>query len=492
MEATQLIPAQTVLQHGTPHDCWIVIDDEVWDVTKFAPQHPGGASVIVKYAGRDATEAYSEIHTRSIVREHLSPDFFKGNLDRSTITEAWTRAQDKPESPKAQAPGETEKKIPLHNIISLYDFAESVARTGSTKAYAFYSTAATDCCTRDANEQMIKRIWFRPRVMKNVAQVDTSTSVMGIPMKMPLFICPTGLAKLIHPDGEKGLARAAESTGILEIVSSASSHPLRDVVAEAPGYPFFFQLYLNKDKSKSAAALRHAQELGIRAVFLTVDAAGRGKRESDERLKVDEVIVNPITGERAPVDQKKRGGLTQMMGSYIDQGMTWKDIAWIRSVTDLPIVLKGITTAADARLAVEHGVEGIMLSNHGGRNLDFAPPSILLLLEMHRNCPEVFDKVEVYVDGGYRRGGDIIKALCLGAKAVGLGRSFLYSMHYGTEGAEHLVELLKEEMESVMKLLGIKDLSEVHPGLVNTSDVDHLVVAGDEHPYAKWRPKARM
>ena len=175
--------------------------------------------VIVKYAGCDATEAYSEIHARSIVREHLSPDCFKGNLDRSTITEAWTRAQDKPQSLEAQAPGETEEKTPLHNIINLYDFEESVARTGSKKAYAFYSTAATDCWTRDANEQMIKRIWFRPRVMKDVAQVDTSTSVMGIPMKMPLFICPTGLAKLIHPDGEKGLARAAKSTGILEIVS---------------------------------------------------------------------------------------------------------------------------------------------------------------------------------------------------------------------------------------------------------------------------------
>lgn len=201
-----------------------------------------------------------------------------------------------------------------------------------------------------------------------------------------------------------------------------------------------------------------------------------------------------------------------MMGSYIDQGMTWKDIAWIRSVTDLPIVLKGITCSEDARLAMEHGVEGIMLSNHGGRNLDFAPPSILLLLEMHKNCPEVFDKMEVYVDGGFRRGGDILKALCLGAKAVGLGRSFLYSLHYGTEGAEHLVQrkspfpqlcrrpvwiltpaaVLKDEMESVMKLIGIKDLSEVHPGLVNTSDVDHLVPFGSDHPYAKWRPKANL
>ena len=128
------------------------------------------------------------------------------------------------------------------------------------------------------------------------------------------------------------------------------------------------------------------------------------------------------------------------MGNYINQALTWDDIKWIRSLTDLPIVLKGITNAEDAKLAMEYKVAGIMLSNHGGRNLDFSPPAVLLLLEMHKQCPQVFDQMEVYVDGGIRRGGDIIKALCLGAKAVGIGRTFLYSLNYGTEGAEHLVE----------------------------------------------------
>lgn len=177
----------------------------------------------------------------------------------------------------------------------------------------------------------------------------------------------------------------------------------------------------------------------MRAVLVTVDAAGRGKRESDERLKVDEIIVNPVTGEALKAD-KRGGGLTRMMGSYIDQSMTWKDLAWIRQQTDLPIILKGITCAADAKLAAEYRVDGILLSNHGGRNLDYSPPSILLLLEMHKNCPEIFDQMEVYVDGGFRRGSDILKALCLGAKAVGIGRTFLYALHYGTEGAEHLVQ----------------------------------------------------
>lgn len=172
---------------------------------------------------------------------------------------------------------------------------------------------------------------------------------------------------------------------------------------------------------------------------MTVDAAGRGKRESDERLKVDEVVINPVTGQRAEND-KKGGGLTRTMGSYIDQSLSWDDIKWIRSLTDLPLVLKGITNAEDAKLAMEHKVDGILLSNHGGRNLDFSPPSILILLEMHKQCPKIFDRMEVYVDGGIRRGGDMLKALCLGAKAVGIGRTFLYALNYGTEGAEHLVE----------------------------------------------------
>lgn len=218
-----------------------------------------------------------------------------------------------------------------------------------------------------------------------------------------------------------------------------SSHPLEEILQAAPDHPFLFQLYMNKDRKAAEEVIRNAAKLGLKAIFLTVDAAGRGKRESDERIKIDEVIINPATQERIQTD-KKGGGLTRRMGSYIDQSMTWEDIKWIRSLTDVPLVLKGIMTAADAKLAMQYKVDGIVLSNHGGRNLDYSPPSILLLLELHKQCPEIFDRIEVYVDGGIRRGGDIVKALCLGAKAVGIGRSFLYSLIYGTEGAEHLVE----------------------------------------------------
>jgi L-lactate dehydrogenase (cytochrome) len=204
---------------------------------------------------------------------------------------------------------------------------------------------------------------------------------------------------MINPEGEKALARAAKSTGVLEIVkgpippnpavahlvsqlSTSASHPLDQILQEAPDYPFLFQLYVNKDRKKSEESIKKATELGFRAIFVTVDAAGRGKRESDERLKVDEVVINPITGQRAETD-KKGGGLTRIMGSYIDQALTWEDLKWIRSLTHLPIVLKGVTNAEDAKIAMDHKVDGILLSNHGGRNLDYSPPAILLLLEMY-------------------------------------------------------------------------------------------------------------
>ncbi|CEL11827.1 hypothetical protein ASPCAL14923 [Aspergillus calidoustus] len=481
MSDLRLLSVQDVLQHNRPDDCWLVISGEVWDLTEFANEHPGGASIIHKYAGHDATDAFLEVHATSIIRENLPVRCLKGSLDQSTITPEWKKPTSKSQSPGADKP-------PLHSLINSHDFQRAAALAAPPKAYAFYSTADTDCWTRDANEAMLKRIFFRPRVMRDVSTVDLSSSMLGIPMSMPLFICPTGVARLIHPGAEKALARAAGNTGILEVISTNSGHPLKEVVAEAPEYPFFFQLYLNKDREKSREILRKVESLGLKAIWLTVDAAGRGKRESDERIKSDETVIDPVTGK--PV--KATGGLTRVMGSYIDQSMTWDAIAWIRSVTNLPIILKGITSAADAKIALEHNVQGIVVSNHGGRNLDYSPPSILVLLEMHRACPEVFDKMEVYIDGGFRRGSDILKALCLGAKAVGIGRSFLYALQYGTEGAEHLVKLLRGEMESAMKLLGVRNLSEVHPGLVNTSDVDYLVPSGPNHPYIKWRSRPHL
>lgn len=211
-------------------------------------------------------------------------------------------------------------------------------------------------------------------------------------------------------------------------------------MASAPSHPFFFQLYVNKDRAKTEALLTHLRSLKtVTAIFVTVDAPVAGKREADERVRADESLNTPMGGAKAGND-KKGGGLGRIMGSYVDPSLSWDDLAWLRRHWHGPIVLKGVQGAADAKRAMQEGLQGIVLSNHGGRSLDTSPPAILILLELQRCCPEVFDHMEVYVDGGIRRGTDVLKALCLGATAVGIGRSFLYALNYGQEGVQHLVD----------------------------------------------------
>ena len=183
----------------------------------------------------------------------------------------------------------------------------------------------------------------------------------------------------------------------------------------------------------------------------------------------------------------------RLMGQYVDKTLTWEDIPWIKEASGLPVVVKGIQTAADAKKAMEYDVAGIYLSNHGGRALDTTQPSILTLLELHRVCPEIFDTgLEIHIDGGITRGTDVLKALCLGATAVGIGRSFLYSLCYGQEGVEHMISIFRDELETSMRLAGVTDVDRLHPGLVNTKDIDHLVPESEDHSWIKWRPRAKL
>ena len=221
-------------------------------------------------------------------------------------------------------------------------------------------------------------------------------------------------------------------------VSNYSSYPIDSIQAAAPSANFFFQLYVNRDRAKSAEQLHKLSTMpNIKAIFVTVDTASSGKREDDERTKVDENL--PAAGESPAPSDERGAGFGRLLGAGIDPGLTWEDIAWVRKQTHLPVCLKGIGSADDAILAMKAGLDGILLSNHGGRNLDTSPPSIITLLELQKRCPEVFDRMEVYVDGGIRRGTDILKAVSLGATAVGMGRSMLFANNYGQEGVEHLI-----------------------------------------------------
>ncbi|KAJ5326009.1 uncharacterized protein MYU51_000849 [Penicillium brevicompactum] len=487
MADPKVLSTQQISEHKTPEDCWVVVNNQVWDVTDFLEEHPGGSNIILKYAGSDATKAYSEVHAPSVMKNNLDADKLKGVLDESTIDAEWAKPPPE-ENPQVMLENE---KAPLHTLINSHDFEVVASKTASKKTWAFYSSAATDLITRDANKSCFDRIWFRPRVLRNVRSVDTRTNILGGSYSLPLFVSPAAMAKLIHPDGECAIARACASKGIMQGISNNSSYTMEELRTAAPTADFFFQLYVNRDREKSAALLRQCSaNPNIKAIFVTVDAAWPGKREADERVKADESLSVPMSPSKAQND-KKGGGLGRVMAGFIDPGLTWEDLKWVKQHTHKPVCLKGVMSADDALLAMKAGLDGILLSNHGGRNLDTSPPSIITLLEIHRRCPEVFECMEVYVDSGIRRGTDILKAVCLGATAVGMGRSMLFATNYGQEGVEHLIDIMRDELETSMRNVGITSLAQASPDLVHTGDVDHLVPATRAHPYARAIAKGR-
>ncbi|KAF4331815.1 alpha-hydroxy acid dehydrogenase FMn-dependent [Fusarium beomiforme] len=376
-------------------------------------------------------------------------------------------------------------KPPLRDIINLYDFEQVASQTLSKKSWAYISSGSCDNITRDANLAILRKIWLRPAVMRNVQNVNTKTTLFGCQLDLPIFIAPTGAVRTAGPDGELAMARAASSSGIIQCIATPASYPHQEILGATSKHAFF-QIYVNKARTETERVLRQGIATGkIKAIFVTADLPVVSKREADERIKSD-----AVPGDESPAGSgrdQKGAGLARQGGDFIDPSLNWDDISWIRSLTDLPIVVKGIQRWEDAKLAMQHGCQGIILSNHGGRAADNALPAILILLELHRHCPEVFGALELLVDGGFRRGSDIVKAICLGASAVGLGRPFMYAVNYGQQGVEHAVNILRDEIQTTMRLCGIKNLmQDSNPTCLNTAEVDHLVYQPNQSYEKRW------
>lgn len=271
--------------------------------------------------------------------------------------------------PQLPNPSKAYSKPELHRLISAGDFQDVARETLTPKAWAFYSSAATDLVTHGMNKSLTRRIMFRPRILRDVKTVSTRRKILGCMSSMPFFISPAAMARMGHPDGEIALAKGAGSEGIIQCISSNASYPLASIVqAGTEQQAFFLQLYVNSDRTKTEELLRKAASLGIKGIFVTVDAPVPGKREADERIAAENV-ASAISGAVASND-KKGGGMGRLMAAYVDKSLVWEDIAWIKRVSGLPVVLKGVQSAADAVMAAQHGAEGIFLSNHGGRSLD--------------------------------------------------------------------------------------------------------------------------
>ncbi|KAJ3053544.1 hypothetical protein HK097_003973, partial [Rhizophlyctis rosea] len=436
----------------------------VYDLGPFLAEHPGGAQVILKYAGKDATSGFDPIHPQSIIDEHLPKGLYIGDVDPSstpTIVSAQAREE------KVEKKG----KPPLSSMFNSFDF-ESVARSVlSAEAWAYYSSGADDELTLQENHMALHRIWLRPRILVNVRNIDTSTTLLGTKTSLPIYISATALGKLGHPEGEVVLTRAAASRNIIQMMPTLASCSLAEMTAaRAPGQTQWFQLYVNSDRRVTGTLVKRAETLGAKALFITVDAPQLGRREKDMRTKfVDDA---PDVQDEGTVDRNK--GAARAISAFIDPSLSWDDIPWFKSITKLPIMLKGVQSGQDAVRAAKAGVAGMVISNHGGRQLDTARSSVEVLEEVMEALrkAKLQDSVEVFVDGGFRRATDIFKALALGAKAVGLGRPFLYSMSaYGQAGVERLVDLLKDELEMVMRLMGTPDLASISGDMVLTKSL---------------------
>lgn len=456
------------------------------------------SAVIYRWAGKDASETYNSYHSAELIESELEPAKKIGTLDESSITTTWLDAQAQASnlnSSLAAVDTDPSAKPPLATLINLDDFEKAFAKSGSSKSNAYISGASNDLLTLRANALHWQKLWFRPLVLKNVSKINTRTHVFGQDLSMPVWIAPMGIAKTAGPEGEAALGAGAKAAEILHCMSTTTSMSTEEILRSAPGHPWIFQLYVDKQRAKTEALLKKlAGQTQIKAIFVTGDLAVVSKREADERMQI---LARPPSVGGGTVTT----GLARKTGSFIDPALDWDDLAWLRNHTRLPIVIKGVQSASDARRALQMGCAGIVVSNHGGRALDGAPSAVMVLLELRRDCPEVFEYMEVFVDGGIRRGSDILKAVCLGARAVGVGRPFQCAVSYGTEGVTYCASskpphsshdkilekteslitrfcvVLKDELETAMRLCGVTDIDAVRGDMsfLNTAELDVLL-----------------
>lgn len=348
---------------------------------------------------------------------------------------------------------------------------EALARERMDRgAFDYYAGGAGDERTLAMNVAGFDRYVLRPRVLVDVSTVDTSTTVLGERVASPILIAPTALQRLAHPEGERATARAAAAAGTILCASTVASVSIEDVAA-ASGGPKWFQLYVYKDPAITQAMVARAEQAGYKALVVTVDTPRLGRRERDERNQfalpagIDPVNLAEIHPRVAARDAQ--GGhmpFSAHVEQLFDASLDWKKIAWLRSITRMPVILKGVVTPEDARLSVQSGVAAIIVSNHGGRQLDGAEATIVSL---PRVVDAVAGAIPVLVDGGIRRGVHVLTALALGAQAVLVGRPVLWGLAVGGEqGVSDVLALLRAELELAMALSGKPSIASIDRSLV--------------------------
>lgn len=339
--------------------------------------------------------------------------------------------------------------------MNLFDYERAAAARVPAHFWDYYRSGANDELTLRGNRAAFERLCIHYRVLVDVSQRSLSTRVLGTPVAFPVLVAPTAFHRLAHPEGELATVRAAGAAGTIFVLSTLSNTRVEDVMRAATG-PVWFQLYVYRDRKVTEALIRRVEAAGVQAIVLTVDAPLLGTRERDVRngfrlppsLSVENLLPEGM-GELPP---SAGSGLAAYFAEILDPSVSWDDLGWLASVTSLPIVVKGVVRADDARRAADHGARAIVVSNHGGRQLDTSPATIDVL-------PHIADatagRVELLLDGGVRRGTDVLKALALGARAVLLGRPVLWGLSVdGEAGVRAVLSIVERELDLALALSG--------------------------------------
>ncbi|HEX3772492.1 MAG TPA: alpha-hydroxy acid oxidase [Polyangiaceae bacterium] len=354
--------------------------------------------------------------------------------------------------------------------LNLRELEELAREKLSAMAYAYYASGALEEATLRENVAAWARLPLHYKVLVDVSVRDMATAVLGAPVSMPLLVAPTAFHRLA---GELATVRAAAAEGTVMILSSLSNTRIEEVCAAAAGSPVWFQLYVYRDRAATAALVARAEAAGASAIVLTVDAPILGRRERDVRnqfhlpegLRVENMSAVPGHAEVAL--RSSASGLAAYFAEKLDPSLSWRDVAWLKSVTRLPLVVKGLVRPDDARRAMDHGASAVVVSNHGGRQLDGSPATARVLGAV---ADAVQERIEVYVDGGVRRGADVLRALSLGARAALIGRPILWGLATGGEsGARAVLATFRAELDQAMTLAGCPSVHAVGRDLVGLS-----------------------
>ena len=348
--------------------------------------------------------------------------------------------------------------------INLYDYEARAKQALPHDKWDFIDAGAMDEFTTRRNRSAFDQLTLRPRFMRSVEERQIATTMLGQDLSMPVFVCPAGSHGIAHPDAEVATAKAAGRSNTLMMLSTSSNCSMEEVAEAATG-PLWFQLY-HRGKALTEMLVHRAEEAGFKAIVLTIDTPVPSPKERDLRNKFERTLELGNFRDLG-LSRSEISGTDETPGWDVSRAdpITWKDLKWLRGLTSLPLVLKGVRISEDAKIAAESGVEGILVSTHGGRQLDQTMGSIEMVPEI---VQAVKGNCEVYLDSGVRRGSDVIKALALGVKAVGIGRPLYWGLATeGSDGVHNVLELLREEVDRCLAFCGQSDVTNLDPALIN-------------------------